>query len=68
MNKFIIIFLIFLFKCYCTVPQIPKIHKEFQMIATANPPAVGYNTVNLDEALKSRAMIYKFIDKPLWDE
>ena len=45
-----------------------KIHKEFQMIATANPPAVGYNTVNLDEALKSRAMIYKFIDKPLCDE
>jgi nitric oxide reductase NorQ protein len=45
-----------------------KINQGFHVIATANPPATGYNTVNLDEALKSRAMIYKFIDKPLCDE
>lgn len=45
-----------------------KIHKDFHVIMTANPPATGYNTVNLDEALKSRAMIYKFIEKPLCDE
>ena len=45
-----------------------KIHPNFHVIATANPPAAGYHTVNLDEALKSRAMIYKYIDKPLCDE
>jgi len=45
-----------------------KIHKDFHVIMTANPPAMGYNTVNLDEALKSRAMIYKYIENPLCDE
>ena len=45
-----------------------KVHPNFQMIATANPPAAGYNVVNLDEALKSRAMIYKYISAPLCDE
>jgi MoxR-like ATPase len=45
-----------------------KCHPDFHVIMTANPPAMGYNTVNLDEALKSRAMIYKYIEKPLCDE
>ena len=45
-----------------------KIHPNFQVIITGNPPAVGYNTVNFDEALKSRAMIYKYITDPLCDE
>ena len=45
-----------------------KLHPNFQMIATGNPPASGYNVVNLDEALKSRAMIYKYITEPLCDE
>ena len=45
-----------------------KVHKDFQLLATANPPSSGYNVVNLDEALKSRMMIYKFISEPLCDE
>ena len=45
-----------------------KVKNDFAMIATANPPSAGYNVVNLDEALKSRMMIYKFITDPLCDE
>ena len=45
-----------------------KVHRDFAIIATANPPSAGYNVVNLDEALKSRMMVYTFITEPLCDE
>lgn len=45
-----------------------KAHPKFQLLATGNPPAAGYNSVNIDEALKSRFMIYKFVTDPLCDE
>tara|TARA_R100001082_G_scaffold88937_1_gene55372 strand:+ start:816 stop:1676 length:861 start_codon:yes stop_codon:yes gene_type:complete len=45
-----------------------EVHPEFQLLSTANPPSAGYNVVNLDEALKSRMMIYKFVTEPLCEE
>ena len=41
---------------------------DFQMLATGNPPASNYNSVNIDEAMKSRFMIFKYVTDSLCDE
>ena len=40
----------------------------FQMLATGNPPASNYQNVNIDEAMKSRFMIFKYVSDSLCDE
>ena len=49
------------------IPDVP-VHEDFWLIATANPPRVGYQAARLDKALESRFVFTYAMDEPIADE